>query len=41
MSKDIEIIKALGPAKRLELAGRMYVDAKKLNRAALKSLNPK
>ena len=40
MDKDIEIIKAMGPAKRLELAGKMYADAKKLKRAALKSFNP-
>ena len=30
----------MGPAKRLELAGKMYADAKKLKRAALKSFNP-
>jgi hypothetical protein len=40
MKKDIEIIKAMGPAKRLELAAKMYDDARKLKRAALKSLNP-
>ena len=40
MDKDIAILKAMGPAKRLELAGRMYADAKKLKRAALKSFNP-
>ncbi|MFA7230663.1 MAG: hypothetical protein WC071_05285 [Victivallaceae bacterium] len=38
--KDIEIIKAMGPAKRLELVGKMYIDAKNLKRAALKSFHP-
>lgn len=40
LPKDIEIFKAMGPVKRLQLAGKMYHDAKILKRAALKSLNP-